>query len=87
MTNKEKELDHPCRDTCSGWKQGYDKGCQDALKHNPVVLWLVEDLTVAIKYLKEGKARFTPNTTNSFVDELIDRPRALTAYQKAVKDE
>ncbi len=20
------ELDHPCKDTCSGWKQGYDRG-------------------------------------------------------------
>jgi len=23
------ELDHPCRDTCSGWKQGYERGAQD----------------------------------------------------------
>lgn len=29
------------------------------------------DLTLAIKYLKEAKARFAPSTTNSFVDDLI----------------
>lgn len=22
------DLDHPCRDTCSGWKQGYEKGAK-----------------------------------------------------------
>jgi hypothetical protein len=22
----ESDLDHPCRDTCSGWKQGFEKG-------------------------------------------------------------
>lgn len=25
-SNFESELDHPCKDTCSGWQQGYDKG-------------------------------------------------------------
>lgn len=25
-------LDHPCRNTCSGWKQGYDKGKLSAEK-------------------------------------------------------
>lgn len=24
--NQAKELDHPCKATCSGWKAGYDKG-------------------------------------------------------------
>lgn len=24
------ELDHPCRDTCSGWKQGYERGFEAA---------------------------------------------------------
>jgi hypothetical protein len=30
MTNSKpsgvRELDHPCHETCSGWKQGYDRG-------------------------------------------------------------
>jgi hypothetical protein len=29
------------------------------------------DLERAIQYLREGKAKYAPNTTNSFVDELI----------------
>lgn len=24
--NKEQDFDHPCKETCSGWKQGYEKG-------------------------------------------------------------
>ncbi len=24
------EPDHPCRDTCSGWKQGYERGVSEA---------------------------------------------------------
>ena len=31
------------------------------------------DLMLAIKYLKEAKARFVINTTNSFVDDLIKK--------------
>lgn len=26
MSNK---LDHPCRETCSGWQQGYDRGASE----------------------------------------------------------
>lgn len=26
------DLDHPCKGTCSGWKQGYERGAADA--HN-----------------------------------------------------
>ena len=29
------------------------------------------DLELAIKYLREGKAKFAPGTTNSFVDDLL----------------
>lgn len=35
-----------------------------------------EMLAKAMQYLKEGKAKYYPNTTNSFVDELI------TDYEK-----
>lgn len=31
------------------------------------------DLMLAIKYLKEAKAKHAPNTTNSFVDDLINK--------------
>lgn len=26
------KLDHPCRDTCSGWQQGYERGQSDKEK-------------------------------------------------------
>jgi hypothetical protein len=26
MTDGFTKLDHPCKNTCSGWRQGYDKG-------------------------------------------------------------
>ncbi len=26
MMGSKVELDHPCRETCYGWKQGYEKG-------------------------------------------------------------
>lgn len=35
--------DHPCRETCSGWKQGYDKGFAFAMS-SAEVLALVEAL-------------------------------------------
>ena len=39
------DLDHPCRQTCSGWKQGYERGKREAdkstvapkRKHMPLV--------------------------------------------------
>lgn len=41
-----KEFDHPCRDICSGWKQGYEKGQQDKIEqivanryHEPNNIW------------------------------------------------
>lgn len=27
-------FDHPCKETCSGWKQGYDKGKLELQKEN-----------------------------------------------------
>lgn len=26
------ELDHPCRQTCSGWKQGHERGVKDGME-------------------------------------------------------
>lgn len=34
-----------------------------------------EHLKTAVRYLKEGKARFTPETTNSDVDVFLERFR------------
>ena len=41
---------------------------------------LKNKLDIAINYLKQGKARFAPSTTNSLVDEFI------AAIDKAGKD-
>jgi hypothetical protein len=34
---------------------------------------LKQDLHKAIKFLREGKAKFAPTTTNSFVDDLLKK--------------
>jgi len=35
MTAKSfEELDHPCKTTCSGWQQGYEKGREFTLKES-----------------------------------------------------
>ena len=39
---------------------------------------LTKLLDEAVKYLKQGKAQFAPNTTNSLVDTFIDRCEDLT---------
>lgn len=38
---------------------------------------LKEELQTAVKYLREGKARFSPNTTNSDVDLFLEKHRDL----------
>ncbi len=34
MNDKNSELDHPCKATCSGWQQGYEKGHQRFLQED-----------------------------------------------------
>lgn len=34
------ELDHPCKQTCSGWKQGFEHGCEQVLKEIFGALWM-----------------------------------------------
>lgn len=38
---------------------------------------LREALEKAVAYLEEGKRKFTPHTTNSFVDDFIKQHKAL----------
>lgn len=38
---------------------------------------LKEELATAVRYLREGKAQFTPTTTNSHVDEFIKKHECL----------
>lgn len=44
----EKGFDHPCRQTCSGWQQGYNRGKLDAQKNSE---GLVKALEKARQYL------------------------------------
>ncbi len=44
-----------------------------ALLSPPKVRELVADLEAAVKYLREGKAKFAPNTDNSFVDDFLKK--------------
>lgn len=32
------DLDHPCRDSCSGWKQGYQRGQENLREHYTALL-------------------------------------------------
>ncbi len=41
------------------------------------VPFLVDDLTKAVKYLREGKTKFAPTTDNSLVDDLLSKYKDL----------
>lgn len=32
------DLDHPCRDTCSGWQQGYQRGQENLRAHYTAII-------------------------------------------------
>ena len=38
---------------------------------------LTKDLKIAVKFLRDGKLKFAPNTTNSDVDLFIEKHRSL----------
>lgn len=55
--------------------------------------WLVDRLEKALQYLREGKAKYAPNTDNSFVDDLLKefemfdfKPKADPALVKFIKE-
>lgn len=44
-----------------------------------------EDFAKAIQFLREGKAQFAPNTTNSFVDDLLAKyPREDESRERQI---
>lgn len=43
------ELDHPCKDTCSGWQQGFEKGLERAQEREKILILALEK----IDYLME----------------------------------
>lgn len=42
-------LDHPCKDSCSGWGQGYERHQYDSLKKRAQLLEIVEILSEALE--------------------------------------
>lgn len=54
-----------------------DEADKDQLFHKKKNQQLTEDLKTAVKYLREGKAKFTPNTDNSFVDDFLTKYKDL----------
>jgi len=44
-----KELDHPCKQICSGWKQGYEKGFHEGQSSERV-----KKLIEALKYISKN---------------------------------
>ena len=63
-------LDHPCKQTCSGWKQGYERGMSQASME-------VEALKAQIKEANEIIMKLEPR--DDFFDE--EEAAAVSKYQ------
>lgn len=56
MSNIKKEFDHPCKQTCSGWRQGFDRGLEQSAQRIEELEKLAKALEVAesaLKYMTE----------------------------------
>lgn len=51
MTNSLEDLDHPCKQTCSGWKQGYENGVLFQLTQDQAE---IRRLIRALEKLRDG---------------------------------
>lgn len=49
-----KDFDHPCRGSCSGWRQGYEKGGVKAQEQ-------IECLKLALEKCREQRNNMVPN--------------------------
>lgn len=43
-------FDHPCRQTCSGWQQGYDRGYDELKAKHERVLQMLELAVAQLQY-------------------------------------
>lgn len=66
LTKALSELGYVLTPTTSGTSWGNDK-----------IDSLTKDLKIAVKFLKDGKLKFAPNTTNSDVDLFLEKHRSL----------
>lgn len=69
--NEKRDFDHPCRQTCSGWQQGYDKGKAE-------VMPMMREMAETIRYI------MNENDKVKGWDKLHD---TWYAYQKLVEND
>lgn len=60
------ELEHPCKQTCSGWKQGFEAGAKEAIR--------------LVQIHAEGGNIENYSYLSDYLDELL--PNASTASEK-----
>ena len=46
-------FDHPCRETCSGWKQGYERGADTIQTRYSALLDASKKLAEALRQIRE----------------------------------
>lgn len=66
-----KEMHERLLQAPSFWEGESDRLNKELCEKDVEIMKLKEELRLAVKYLKEGKAKFAPSTTNSFVDDFI----------------
>lgn len=69
------ELDHPCKETCSGWKQGFERGAQ--MRQKLVRQWDAE------KYIQELEAKLTTQTSQveKLKEELMEEKEKVAELE------
>lgn len=63
--NCEKDFDHPCKDTCSGWNQGYRRGVLDAAR-----CARESDIPIPMEIWMKPKQELTAMTAFALADEI-----------------
>lgn len=58
---KSEEINHPCKETCSGWRQGFEIGRSDLDE----LLKAVEDLNIDLGWLEQGAGSYVTLTVKS----------------------
>jgi hypothetical protein len=61
--SEQAKLDHPCKDTCSGWKQGHEKGRAEGVR------WCVERRRSAPT--GAGNSEFFPDVAADWLESQV----------------
>jgi hypothetical protein len=64
-------FDHPCRETCSGWKQGRERGEYDSKVKLANLEYIVRETLWMARRYAHGRSTFAPTTVNECVDLAI----------------